>query len=40
MKTAPAFDAFEAEAAGALDSLRAVIAESAVDIPPGLPPLA
>ena len=33
-------DAFEPEAAGALDSLRAVIAESAVDIPPGLPPMA
>jgi anthranilate synthase component I len=33
-------DAFVAEASGALDSLRALIAESRIEIPAGLPPMA
>ncbi|MFQ5955533.1 MAG: anthranilate synthase component I [Kiloniellales bacterium] len=33
-------DAFQLEALGALASLRAVVEESAIDIPPGLPPMA
>ncbi|MDP6572610.1 MAG: anthranilate synthase component I [Rhodospirillales bacterium] len=33
-------DAFEPCAGGAIDSLRAIVAESRIDLPPGLPPMA